>query len=142
MIVYYADGDHSAVCVSTSEYVSKWSDGPLMQHEPSYCPYISTGRQYFKVRLTSQKVITGNNPVALNQANDYTISGPATGFEYEANVFFMEVPSPESYEFYELSSTKYRLICKDYGYFKIEYFGYYNDYYFDGTSFTVICMPM
>jgi len=141
-IVYYPDGDHSAVCHSNNTYVSKWCDGPLMQHAPSYCPYISTNRQYFQPKVNSTVRITGNNPVALNQANDYTISNAETGLEYEIDVLFMDAPSPTPFVFNQVSSSKYRLTCQDYGYFKIEYFGYYNGYRLDGTTFTVICMQM
>ena len=140
-IVYYPNGDHSAVFLSSNEYVSKWSDGPLMEHAPSYCPYISTSRQYFKPKITvGGKSISGNSQVALNQANEYTLSGE-TGFEYECIVRYMDAPSPTPFDFFSIGIDKYRLVCKDYGYFKIELSGYYNVYYFDGTTFAVICMP-
>lgn len=140
-IVYYSDGDHSAVYSSNNSYISKWSDGPLMQHAPTYCPYINTNRQYFKPKVNSKVVISGNSPVALNQANDYTISSREIALEYEFAVRYMDAPSPTPFVVTQVSDTKYRLTCQDYGYFKIVYDGYYNGYYLDGTTFTVICLP-
>ena len=48
-IVYYANGDHSAVRRSDGKYISKWGFGPVMIHTAAHCPYESSGRQYYKV---------------------------------------------------------------------------------------------
>ena len=48
-IVYYANGDHSAVRRSDGKYISKWGLGPVMIHTAAHCPYESSGRQYYKV---------------------------------------------------------------------------------------------
>lgn len=141
-IVYYSDGDHSAAKVSYNTYVSKWGYGPLMEHAPSYCPYIVTNMQYYLPRMNSgTRPISGNTPVALNQANDYTISGSGEGFEYRCTVLFMDAPSPTPFELQQVSSNKYRLVCQDYGYFNMKYEGYYNDYCFERNTYAIICMP-
>lgn len=141
-IVYYSDGDHSAAKVSDNTYVSKWGYGPLMEHAPSYCPYIVTNMQYFLPRMNSgTRPISGNTPVALNQANDYTISGFGEGFDYRCTVLFMDAPSPTPFELQQVSSNKYRLVCQDYGYFNMKYEGYYNDYCFERNTYAIICMP-
>lgn len=141
-IVYYSDGDHSAAKVSYNTYVSKWGYGPLMEHAPSYCPYIVTNMQYYLPRMNSgTRPISGNTPVALNQANDYTISGSGEGFEYRCTVLFMDAPSPTPFELQQVSSNKYRLVCQDYGYFNMKYEGYYNDYCFERNTYGIICMP-
>ena len=79
--------------------------------------------------------------MALNQANDYTVSNEEAHVEYAIAVRFMDAPSPTPFVLTKVSNTKYRLTCQDYGYFKIEYTGKYNNYSIDGTSFTVICIP-
>lgn len=141
-IVYYSDGDHSAAKVSYNTYVSKWGYGPLMEHAPSYCPYIVTNMQYYLPRMNSgTRPISGNTPVALNQANDYTISGFGEGFDYRCTVLFMDAPSPTPFELQQVSSNKYRLVCQDYGYFNMKYEGYYNDYCFERNTYGIICMP-
>lgn len=141
-IVYYSDGDHSAAKVSDNTYVSKWGYGPLMEHAPSYCPYIVTNMQYYIPRMNSgTRPISGNTPVALNEANDYTISGFGEGFDYRCTVLFMDAPSPTPFELQQVSSNKYRLVCQDYGYFNMKYEGYYNDYCFERNTYAIICMP-
>ena len=141
-IVYYSDSDHSAAKVSYNTYVSKWGYGPLMEHAPSYCPYIVTNMQYYLPRMNSgTRPISGNTPVALNQANDYTISGFGEGFDYRCTVLFMDAPSPTPFELQQVSSNKYRLVCQDYGYFNMKYEGYYNDYCFERNTYAIICMP-
>ena len=141
-IVYYSDGDHSAAKVSDNTYVSKWGYGPLMEHAPSYCPYIVTNMLYYIPRMNSgTRPISGNTPVALNEANDYTISGFGEGFDYRCTVLFMDAPSPTPFELQQVSSNKYRLVCQDYGYFNMKYEGYYNDYCFERNTYAIICMP-
>ena len=141
-IVRYLNADHSAVRINSNTYVSKWGFGPLMQHSPSYCPYVQTDMRYYEPIVTyGKKTISGNSQVTLNQANDYTISGTGTGFTYEFNVLFMDAPSPTPFVVTQVSDTKYRLICQDYGYFKLEYNGYFNGYCFDINSYYTVCVP-
>lgn len=142
-IVYYLDGDHSATRVSYNTYVSKWSDGPLMQHAPSYCPYIVTNMQYYIPRLISgTRPISGNTTVALNQANNYTISGTGEeGLDYRLTVLFMDAPSPTPFELYQISSNTYSLVCQDYGYFTMKWEGYYNTNCLERNRYAITCLP-
>ena len=50
-LVYYAnvDGGHSAVKRPDGKYISKWGCAPVMIHDPAYCPYTASGRQFYKV---------------------------------------------------------------------------------------------
>jgi len=56
-IIYYPDGDHSALASSNGKYISKWGAWPLMKHDPTDCPYVSTGRQYYRARTTNDPAI-------------------------------------------------------------------------------------
>lgn len=141
-IVLYTDDEHSAVRIDANTYISKWGFGPLMQHAPTYCPYIQTNKQYFKPHVTyGKRTISGNPAVTINQANIYTVSGNGNGFAYECVVRFMDAPTPTPFEFSEISNNQYRLVCHDYGYFKIDLSGYFNGYCFEVNQFGVTCMP-
>ena len=48
--VYYANGDHSAVMRPDGKYISKWGMGPVMIHNATYCPYVTSGRQYYRTK--------------------------------------------------------------------------------------------
>ena len=37
--VSYYDDDHSAILVEDGQYVSKWGQGPVVLHDPTYAPY-------------------------------------------------------------------------------------------------------
>lgn len=75
--VFYVSGDHSAIPLSTSLYISKWGTAPLMEHAPFYCPYISTDRHYYKHRsflpynITSS--VVGDNPITINTVHNYSL---------------------------------------------------------------------
>jgi hypothetical protein len=61
-VVYYPNGDHSAVKRADGKFISKWGKGPVMIHEPSYCPYTSTNLQYFKLAELPQRSLKINGP--------------------------------------------------------------------------------
>lgn len=75
--VFYASDDHSAIPLSTILYRSKWGAGPLMEHAPTYCPYISTNRQYYRhltylpYDITSS--IVGDSPITINTVHNYSL---------------------------------------------------------------------
>jgi len=46
--VSYGCDDHSAIKVSSTHFLSKWGQLPLMQHTPSHCPYYSYILSYYK----------------------------------------------------------------------------------------------
>lgn len=51
-VIYYTVGEHSAIksWIVSSYYISKWCDGPLMEHAPEYGPYTNMmQRTYYKL---------------------------------------------------------------------------------------------
>ena len=48
--IYYANGDHSAVMRPDGKYISKWGRGPVMIHTATNCPYVTSGRQYYRTK--------------------------------------------------------------------------------------------
>jgi hypothetical protein len=52
--IYYSS-DHSAVpsIIDPGVYVSKWGNGPLMMHDPTYCPYYPSSLYYYKPYSTA-----------------------------------------------------------------------------------------
>ncbi len=47
--VVYPNGDNSAVTTSTNNvFISKWADGPLMEHAYDYCPFDASDLAYYK----------------------------------------------------------------------------------------------
>lgn len=75
--VFYSSGDHSAIPLSTTWYISKWGAGPLMEHAPDDCPYISTNRHYYQHRtylpynITSS--IVGDMYITINTTHNYSL---------------------------------------------------------------------
>lgn len=82
--IYYSNGDHSAIRSSNSgKYISKWGNGPVMEHDPTDCPYSTTGMQYYRTRRTSDPAIqwslipmtiSGEVFVPQNVDNLYTVT--------------------------------------------------------------------
>ncbi|NLD22460.1 MAG: hypothetical protein GX664_08355 [Bacteroidales bacterium] len=75
--VFYSSGDHSAIPINTTMYISKWGQAPLMEHAPNYCPYISTNTQYYQHRTSFPYNITlsivGDNPIDINTIHTYSL---------------------------------------------------------------------
>ena len=75
--VFYSSGDHSAIPLSTTSYISKWGQGPLMKHSPTYCPYISSNRHYYKHRTSLPYLISssivGENIIPANTSYEYNL---------------------------------------------------------------------
>lgn len=75
--VFYSSGDHSAIALSSTLYISKWGAAPLMEHAPNYCPYISTNRHYYEHRtylpydITSY--IVGDTHITVNTIHNYSL---------------------------------------------------------------------
>lgn len=127
---YYSLGDHSAIVLPNGKYLSKWGMGPLLEHDKEYCPYSTANIQYFKPRDTPAYTLTvlGKTPVDLNETNNtYYISSPLPDLEYEWEVRYMDAEEPKPYELIPENNynTSCRLICKDYGLFKINVYGKY-----------------
>ena len=127
---YYSLGDHSAIILPNGKYLSKWGSWPLVEHDKEYCPYSTANMQYFKPRDTPVYTLTvlGKTPVDLNETNNtYYISSPLPDLEYEWEVRYMDAEEPKPYELIPENNynTSCRLICKDYGLFKINVYGKY-----------------
>ena len=76
-VFYMASPSHSAVLYpgSTPLYISKWGNGPLMEHTLAYCPYSSSNLQYYKVRTTTlldTQKISGPSHVYVDSINVYS----------------------------------------------------------------------
>ena len=50
IVIYYPSADHAAIPYNNDYYISKWGDGPLMEHALNYCPYPSNDRVNYKIR--------------------------------------------------------------------------------------------
>lgn len=73
--ISYYNGNHSAVQTTTQGvYVSKWGEGPLMQHSRDYGPsiYNMAYRNYYKKAL--QPTLSGPSEICYNQSGTYTIN--------------------------------------------------------------------
>lgn len=75
--VFYSSGDHSAIALQAYRYVSKWGQGPLMEHAPTDCPYISSNRSYYHHRTSLPYDITssivGNSQITVNTVSNYSL---------------------------------------------------------------------
>lgn len=74
--VFYVSGDHSAIPLSSTLYISKWGAGPLMEHAPAECPYNSTNMQYFWQRSLPYNItlhIVGDRLIAVNSSHNYSL---------------------------------------------------------------------
>lgn len=129
-IVYYPNGDHSGIVLSNGNVLSKWGDGPLVEHAPGNCPYISTNLQYYKEKdlpTNNSPVITGPEYVAPNVANTYTI--PQSTNSYIHYLVTAESLNPNSScSINPLGDCTYSLICSEYGAYRIivQAYAYYN----------------
>ena len=125
-IVYYSSGDHSAIPLSTS-YISKWGQAPLMKHSPTYCPYISTNRQYYKHRTslpyTISSSIVGDNVIPANTPYNYnlpqyyagmTITWSAEPFPGISGTCQVSMNSDQSCSFSASASGAYYLYVEGY----------------------------
>ncbi|SKC56235.1 hypothetical protein SAMN06298215_1676 [Bacteroidales bacterium WCE2008] len=72
---YYSTGDHSAIVRPDGKFISKWGQAPVMIHDKNYCPYSTSGIQYFKVRSSSMYVnnyhLDGPSPIIVNTSQYY-----------------------------------------------------------------------
>ena len=79
--VSYPNGNHSAVTTSIPNvFKSKWGSLPLVIHEKSYCPYVSTGLKYYiknKYNLTGPSIICNNASYSIDAFNGVNVSWTA-----------------------------------------------------------------
>ena len=147
---HYVYGDHSAIRIFedntlTDRWMSKWGSGPLMEHDLDYCPY-SHFVVNFYCKYSTDLSIHGQTPVQINQEYRYNITNFAgtSHLNYEWEVRFMDAPSPKPFDLYvdtSVSGRSARLICKDYGYYKIVVRAYNNGVCVDTNVLGVTCLP-
>ena len=140
---YYPLADHSAIPYvgSSVNHISKWGNGPLMEHAPADCPYITAGVQYRKIRTTVKTIncsIVGPEYVTLNTSNAYSFqSDPlrAITVEWSAEAYAGGTSS------FDWNSTNHALTCYDTGAYKIRVEGKYNNNVLFYKEKTIICTP-
>ena len=146
-VVYISDFDHSAVKLSNGNYLSKWHLGPLMEHAPSYSPYSSTNRRYFKFNFTSRTgglTILGDTRVITNQTNLYSIDDTDKPYlTYDWEVLFMNAPAPTPFilSIGGLRGKLCYLTCQDYGLYKVKVYAYNRGYQIASGELDVISAP-
>ena len=143
--IHYSDGDHSAIKLSNGNYLSKWGQGPLVEHAPMDCPYLKTNINYYRIRTTplpGSITITGTTPVVTNQSYNYSINERYSSLTYSWEVRFMDAPTPTPF-ILNVNSTGRgcSLICQDYGLFKMIVNGYYQGRKVASGQLNVISMP-
>lgn len=71
-VIYYPSSHHSAIKVPSGKYVSKWADGPLMEHYPNDCPYAETTLHFYRKKTTIPSLISGEAQVLINNVKNYS----------------------------------------------------------------------
>lgn len=143
--VYYSSEDHSAIKLPEGKYISKWGQGPLMEHEYWDCPYLAVNRVFYK-DFNINLAIQGQTNVTLNQDYIYdaihSSDSPPLDIEWEVRYMDSDYPAPYELYIYEISGhTSVRLNFKDYGLFKIKAHAYRDGVLFETTQLNVIARP-
>lgn len=142
--VHYYLSDHSAIILSTGNYISKWGSGPLMEHAPNYGPYANMSyRNYYYIRTNPLDVIsiTGNTVIYPNEPNNYmrgTLVHGTLNYAWSVN-YWNDSTTP--YNLQQLVPDEYQLTCYDYGVFTIRVDGYYNGNNVAYGELDVNCIP-
>ena len=71
-VIYYPLSHHSAIKLASGKYISKWAEGPLVEHYPNECPYPETNLMYFKKKSTIPCLISGESQVTINNVKNYS----------------------------------------------------------------------
>lgn len=143
-IAYYADGEHSAIILPSGKYMSKWDNGPLMEHDEDYCPFPTSDIQYFKERtepLDYPGLLSG--PSYVNVGESYTFSHGTLGSDisFTWSVRYMESDMPSPSTLVETGIDQVRLTCHDAGLFTIYLDGYHDGNHIIQCRQNVIAMP-
>lgn len=144
--IYYPNGDHSAIKLPNGHFLSKWGDGPLMEHTYNNCPYLSTNLQYYKEKtlpLNNTPEISGPDYVAPNVSNIYT-----TGISVNSYIHYSltaEGLDPSwTCSVTQVGTDTYSVVFNDYGAYYITVKGYasYNgvSHYYCNNTLLVICV--
>lgn len=146
-VILYTDTNHSAIKLTNGNYLSKWGEGPLMEHAPSYGPFSSNNIQYFKFHFTPVNgglTISGITPAALNQPYYYNLITPQKEhLTYTWDVLFMDAPEPKPFWMsVEALRARYcNLIFRDYGLFKVKVYALHRGYQVASGQMDVIVLP-
>lgn len=143
--VYYSDGDHSAIVLSNGNYLSKWGDGPLMEHAYDDCPYLTTNRQFYKEKYlpvhNDPVILSGPSFVAPNVAYTYTIVSSSNTVHYYLTA---EGLSPSfTCSLTQIGTNTYSFTAYDYGAYRLNLRGYagLNDaYLYSSKDILVACV--
>lgn len=138
----------SSIILPNGKYLSKWGSGPLMEHDKTDSPYLTYRMQYYTYRddyLIDVVKIYGDASVGINETNhEYYISPYLPDIEYEWDIRYMDAEEPKPYDFIDVSGgrgTTFRLVCKDYGLFKINVYGKYRGHTVLFAQLNVIATP-
>ena len=141
------DNTYSAIIQPNGKYLSKWGAGPLMEHDKADCPYMTDDIQFFHF-ITSYHInllaINGDASVGINEYNTYYLTPRLPLIDFEWEVRYMDAEEPKPYEFIEDSNgakIQYRLLCKDYGLFKINVYGKYQGHTVLFAQLNVVATP-
>lgn len=129
--VFYPNGDHSAIVLPNGNFLSKWGQGPLMEHSPSCSPYDTTGLRYFKTRTDEcffSNFVSGNPRILVNQSETYHVNYQYPMLTCIWSVDPISTHSDTSYSI--LYSNDVQCIFRAYepGAYYLHYKGYYDGY--------------
>lgn len=112
---YYSDVDHTFIPYvgsPTPHYLSKWGNGPLMEHLPSDCPYVlsETHKQDIGMRTTHVEgvSISGPSTVGVNVNQSFSLVGKVfyrLSLEWRAETYSQIGPPPTIVSFSDYSCT-------------------------------------
>ncbi len=139
---YYNGSDHTAILYSSQTVISKWGNGPLMEHAPDYCPYYSNANiSYYRIRTTPISdgfSIDGPDSVLVNASNAYSFSPSPRGVTLSWSVENISTGSTSSFSF---NSTTHSLCCYDPGAYVIHVEGYFGSNHVVTKQKVIVCYP-
>ena len=145
--IYYNGSDHTAIPYSGTRYISKWGSGPLMEHEPTYCPYLSSNMEYYRVRTTSllrYDLISGPGMVVANVTNNYNVQPNILSWRGITSTEWtgrgLSPGTPSSFSFSGApNSSSCTLICYEPGTYSIKIEGKYNGNVIVECTSSIMC---
>lgn len=139
--IYYNGADHSALPYYNQRYISKWGNGPLVSHAPTYCPYLTTDMKYYKIRTeptSGNFVIVGDTQVVVDEANVYSFPASLRGITLNWSVENISTGSTSSFSF---SPTTHTLCCYEPGAYVIHVDGYFGSNHVITRQKIIVCSP-
>ena len=146
MFYYGTIADHSAVPYvgSSTNYISKWGSGPLMEHAPAYCPYSTSDISRYKIRTDSTDAdcnVTGPDWVYINESNIYNCDKNIGSFRAVTSVEWSAEAYSGNTSSFSWDATTRSLTCYQAGAYKVIVRGKQNNNVLVYTEKTVICTP-